>query len=67
MIHISTWKLGVRILMLGFIWLSYLKYELTGGYLKINDIVCMIFLYVEVREMIFNHLVIGTMRLPWPP
>ena len=35
------------------VWLSYLKYEVTGGYLKLNDIVCMIFLYVEVRKMIF--------------
>jgi hypothetical protein len=42
MIHISTWKLGVRILILGFVWLSYFKCEVTISYLKINDILCMI-------------------------
>jgi hypothetical protein len=44
-----------------------MKYEVTSSYLKINDIVCMTFLYVEVRGMISDHLGIGNRRLPWPP
>lgn len=31
---------GVRILILGLVWLSYLKYEVTNGYRKRNDM-CM--------------------------
>jgi hypothetical protein len=46
------WQLGVKILIVGFVWLSYLKCEVTISYRKINEFVCMIFLYVEVREMI---------------